>query len=344
MSPGPSPAPRAARVVLAAALGGVWLLHAAVHEPSEPFFNNDETRHVMTGVFFRDSLVEGGLLHPREYAESYFLKYPALGLLVWPPFFHAVEGVWFLLTGPSFLAARVLVGLHATIACLYLFLLASRTHGPARAAFAAVLFALAPQTFVYSRQVMLEMPTLTCSLAAFYHFARFVESERRRHILLCAVFSSLAALTRFDGFFLFPACGLFLLGSRRLDLLLRREVLLSGLLFAVLVVPYYAYMAYEVGWYQWKAISEGTTPASTGLFHAKNFWYYLAALPRQLGPFVVPFALAGLGRGLLPGRLRASLPYMALVAGTYLMVVPVAEIEARHTIYWVPAFALFAAE
>src|SRR5262249_16291084 len=153
----------------------------------EPFYNGDETRHVMTGVFFRDLYVDRPVTHPRDYAVRYYAQYPALALLVWPPFFYAVEGGFMLAFGTSFLAAKALVGLFAALACVYLFRLVLRTHDAPTAALAALLLGLAPLVFDFSRQVMLEVPTLACALVALYHFLSYLNRPRRRDLALCAV-------------------------------------------------------------------------------------------------------------------------------------------------------------
>src|SRR6185369_11450125 len=60
-------------------------------------------------------------------------------------------------------------------------------------------------------------------------------------------------------------------------------------------------------------------------------------LPTALG-------LVGLFAALRPARRGASWPYLALVVATYLAFTPLGEREARHAVYWLPAFALFAVE
>jgi hypothetical protein len=54
----------------------------------EPFYSNDETRHVMNGVFLRDFLVDRPVTHPLNYAYEYYAKYPAIAVPHWPPFFY----------------------------------------------------------------------------------------------------------------------------------------------------------------------------------------------------------------------------------------------------------------
>src|SRR5262249_10238567 len=143
--PGGGPVMTALRriAVPAALLAVVFAVHLVSYRPSEPFFNNHETRHVMTGVFVRDALGDPGAWSaPRAYAVRYYLQHPALGLLAWPPLFYLVEGLFMLLVGPSFLAARVLVGLFAAWAGVSLYRLVLHTHDRPTAAVALLLFGL----------------------------------------------------------------------------------------------------------------------------------------------------------------------------------------------------------
>ena len=163
-------------------LGGVLvvlgLAYIAAYEWSEPFFNNDETRHVMTGIYFRDVLRDMPFGNLREYTVSYYLQYPALGLLVWPPFFYFVEGCVMSIFGTSLIVSKMLVAFFALTACVYLFRLVCLTHADTtRAAIATLIFGLSPLVFTLAHYVMLEVPTLALALAATYHFAAYLERE-----------------------------------------------------------------------------------------------------------------------------------------------------------------------
>ncbi|HWM92648.1 MAG TPA: glycosyltransferase family 39 protein [Thermoanaerobaculia bacterium] len=322
---------------LAGVLLVLALAQALAWQPSEPFFNNDETRHVMTGVFFRDFLLDLPLDRLRPYAVEYYLQYPALGLLVWPPLFYGIEGLFMLVFGTSFLVAKALVGLFAAMACTYLFLLVRRTHDTAAGFIATLLFGLAPMVFQLSRQVMLEMPALAFALAAVFHFVRYLDRERRSDLFLAAAASAAFALTRYDAHFLLLFFGISILTLRRFDLLRRREVWLAALLALAAVVPLYLPMLREFGQTHFRVTVEGG-PGLGGL------GYYLENLPRQIGWAVLLPAVAGLLSALRPERRRACWPYLALAAATWLAFAFLKELQVRHTIYWVPAFALFAVE
>lgn len=338
------PGGRAAPWIVAVVLV-LGLAHAMSWQPSEPFFNNDETRHVMTGVFFRDLLLDLPVQRPRGYAIDYYLQYPALGLTVWPPLFHGLEGLFMLLFGTSYAVGKALVAIFFVLACTYLFLLVRRTHDPFAAATVVLLFGLAPVVFRLTQHVMLEIPAVTLALAAVYHFVRYLDGEARRDIHLAALASALFALTRFDGLFLLLFFGLALLAQRRFDLLRRRDVWLAAAIALAIVVPLYLPMLAEFGRSHLTVNVQGVGEPVRGnrsLFDILSF--YPRGLPRQVGKLTALAGLAGILVALGPARRRACWPYLVLAAATWIVFSPLAARGNRHVIYWVPAFAVFAWE
>jgi hypothetical protein len=327
----------------AAAILVLGIAHALTWQVSEPYFNNDETRHVMTGVFFQDLLRDLPFSHLRAYAVSYYLQYPALGLLVWPPLFHGIEGIFLLVFGTSFAAARILLGLFSLLACTWLFLLVRRTHGTLAAAVSVLLLGLSPMVFELSQHVLLEIPALAFALGAIYYFVLYVDLGRRRDIFLAAGAAAAFALTRYDGFFLLLFFGLSLVGLRRFDLLRRREVWLAAVLAIVIVVPIYLPMLAEFGKTH-LLVTAQKGPEGTGRHFLAALSYYPRALGKSIGLPIALLGLVGLLSSLRKERRRICWPYLALAAATYLAFTPLAELQARHAIYWIPAFALFAVE
>lgn len=326
-------------ILLALAGAQAWL-----HVPSEPCFKYDETRHVMTGLFFHDFFRDLPFAEPVDYVVRYYMQYPALGLVVWPPLFYAVEGLFMLAFGASFLAAKALVGVFAAMACIYLFLLVSRTHGRPAAAVATAVLGFAPLFFVFSRQVMLEVPTLAFALAAAHHALRYLDDGKARQVFLAAGAAACAALTRFDAVFLLLALPLLAVGRKRPDVFRRKEVWAAAALAILCVSPFYAITASQFGWMHWKAVDQGTFAGASRFMAPSNLLYYPGCLASQIGWPAVGFALVGLAAGLRRGRRAASWPYLAIIIATYATFTPMAELDPRHAIYWIPAFALFAAE
>jgi Dolichyl-phosphate-mannose-protein mannosyltransferase len=323
-------------------LVGVLVVHLAVDAASEPFFNSDETRHIMMGVFFRDLFQDLPISHLKDYSIRYYLQYPALSLLIWPPLFHAVEGVVMLLLGCSVWAAKLALALFVALACGYLFLLVARTHDAWTAAIAVLIFALCPLVFSYSRQVMLEMPTLACALAATYYFLRYLDGDRRRDLVLAALAAALSALVKFDAMYLLVLFLLMLAMRGRLKLLVRRETIAAALLALALVLPVYVLMIKEVGSGHFRSIEAGND-VSSGFFDPKNLLFYASCLPGQIGWVAVVFSWIGIAAAIRGGIARTSV-YAAMVIATLFTFAFFGIVEARHAIYWIPAFALFAAQ
>ncbi len=321
----------------------IIVAHAALYRPSEPFYDNDETRNVMTGVFFHDALIDLPVSSPVRYAVDYYLQYPALGILHWPPFFHASLGAFMLAFGTTLLTARILIVVFALIACNYLYAIVERTHDAVTASLAMALLGLSPLMFEMSHYVMLEVPTLASSVAALFYFLRYLDSGRRADLYLASVASSLALLTRFDGAYLVPTFLILCIARGRLDLLKRVEFFIAVAIAVVLTLPTYAVMFKMLGSVHTQVVVSGTYPEATRPFHPLNFVSYLVWLPRQMGWFALAPAVIGFVASLRVRDRSAAWPYFAVLLSVYAMIVSVAEIEPRHAIYWSPALALFAA-
>ncbi|MEZ6059737.1 MAG: glycosyltransferase family 39 protein [Planctomycetaceae bacterium] len=180
------------------------LLHVAVVQPDEPIFGGDSNRHVMTSVFFRDLLVDGDMTHPKQYAEQYFEQYPALGLLIWPPFFHGVAGLVMTVFGTSVVVPRMVVLAFHLIAVAALYGIVSRRFDARFSQIVALVFAISPLVFEYSRYVMLETPALALCLVSLHQFDAWLHNNRRRCLVIAALMAAFAALTRFDAAILLP--------------------------------------------------------------------------------------------------------------------------------------------
>jgi hypothetical protein len=331
-------------IALAVIVGLIGTVYGIAHQPSEPFFYNDETRHVMTCVFFHDALADVPITHPKQYAIRYYLQYPALGLVAWPPCFYAIAGCWMRVFGTSYESARLLVAVFAVVNCFYVYQLTLRTIGRAEAWLATIMVAGSPLVFDYSRQVMLEIPTLALSMMALVHFHRYVERAARYDAVLSCLAAAMAALTRYDGVFLLPMFGLLLLDGRRWRVL-RRPVVWASIAGAiVLTLPFY-WLAYgELTWSMHKTMTQGADPTATHLFALQNIVFYPSCIPEQVGWSTA--IAAALGLLLVMGdsdRRRRMTPWLALAAATYLTFTPLAEQVLRHAIYWVPSICVLAA-
>jgi hypothetical protein len=340
-----TPSQNIERLSLAGALLLLLAVHLLTYQPTEPFFNNDETRHLLTGVYFRDLFHERPIGDLVGWTVRYYLQYPATGLLVWPPFFYAFTGLLMSVFGTSIVVGKIAVGLFAALACVYLYVFVRFTHDWPRALGALLIFGLAPMSFKYSRQVMLEMPTLALALASTFHFWRYLEKDQRRDIFLAAGAAALSALTRFDAVYLLPLFGLLLALKSRWDILRRYEVWLAALFALFLLAPAYAATAKYVGWLHFQQASQAELYGNPATFAPARWAYYLIALPQNfLGWFLLLPALAGLAWSWRTRERTAAAPYLAIVGVVYLTFTLISELDQRHAIYWLPAWAFFTAQ
>jgi hypothetical protein len=338
--------PRRSALALAVVLVAVAAVHVMRYVPTEPFFNNDETRHVMTGVFVRDLLIAMPVRDLRGFTVQYYLQYPALGLLVWPPLFYLVEGLTMLAFGPSLIVAKVVVATFGVIAAIYLFALIKRDFDDVTALVAVTIFALSPLVFAFSRQVMLEVPTLACVLAAFYYFDGYLRTNATRMLSCAAVAAVAAASIRFDAAFIALSFVLMLWLRGQFAVLVRPRVWATAVVAVCLLLPIWALTAYEMGWVHVQSIGQ-EPPLAKGSFalavlaFAKVAAYYPLLLPQQMTGWACTAAIVGIVAALGEFRARYA-TYVALVLGTYLTFTPIGEKESRHVIWWIPAFAVFA--
>ncbi len=324
------------------------LLAAAVWFTSvstEPFFGNDETRHLMTGVFFRDLFADGGWRSLRDYTVQYYLQYPALGLLVWPPLFYVIEGAVMLIGGTSLLVGQLVVLGFAAAATIYLAALVARRHSLWTAWTASMLFVLSPIILQYSRQVMLELPALAFMLAAIYHAVVYLDTDASPHLWLAALASACAVMTRFDAAVLAPILLVVVWIRGDWFAIFRARTWVACLAAACVTAPAIWMTAVEFGVVHLSTIVPGSSGTQSILQRTLGtVSYYIVALPEQLGLPLLFAGAAGTAMALSSkARRHQSAPYLATIFATYMVFTLIEEKVPRHTIAFAPAFAALAA-
>ena len=332
-------------VPLTAIILVIGVMQYCVTPSSEPFFNNDETRHVMTGVYVHDFLRDMPLSRPMDHVVAYYLQYPALGLLVWPPFFYAVEGLAMIVFGTTFEVGRGVIASFGVVGLAYFFALVRRLRSPLDAVLATLLLSLCPLVFVFSHQVMLEVPMLALVLAAVFHFQRYLDEAHRLDLFLASVASALAALTRYDAVVLLPFFAILILARRRPDLFRRLDVLLAVSLALAVAAPYYALTFYYYRRALYSFAIEGVGSSKGSFLTPANLSFYLTVIPDQVSWFLAAPATLGLVAATLrPEQRCRSWTFLALFIATYVTFTPMAEREVRHALAWVPAIVVFAVD
>jgi 4-amino-4-deoxy-L-arabinose transferase-like glycosyltransferase len=303
----------------------------------EFFFFGDEMRHAMTGVFFRDAMVDQPWSNPVQYAYEYYAKYPSLGLLYWPPLFHMVEGLFFLVFGISVLASRLTILAYALVSVFFWYKIAEREGPQPRALASAFMFPLLPYMLQYERVTMLEIPCVAMCTVALYFWQSFMREERARDLWWFAAFLSASFYTSQKAAFLAFFVVLHFLVERRWKLLKRWDVWAAGFLSVAVVAPWYFVMLSKLSLSYERVAGHAFKHVAT----TYHLTYYLEQILPQMGRLLGILGMAGFVWAMLRARKEHRF-FLVWIAACYVCYTLIQEKSIRHTFVWVPALVYFA--
>lgn len=255
------------------------------------FWWYDSSRHAMNGVFLRDLLVEGGLLHPIRFATEYYQQYPAVNIGFYPPFFYMSSVPMLLLFGATHAVSQSVVALYAFGLSALTWLISRRAMDPFTAAATAVaVLALAPVA-LWSRQVQLDVPAVTIYLFTAYALIRHLESGHQGWLFGAGVALGLGMLTRAQGIFMVPVVLFFLFGPRYPQRPPFARRALATVIAGLLALPAVAMVAYFQKVNQAQATA---MPGMPDLWSLANWAWYAERLPADIGWPAVALMVSGL--------------------------------------------------
>lgn len=319
---------------------GLVGLHCLYLGYTELYFWVDEQFHAGTAVLFRDLIDDVPLTHFQSWLSDYYNQYPAFAIFIWPPFFYVIAGFAMFLWGISIPVLKLTVLGFLTLLIIYLYRLVSCTHGPKIAVPTVVLTALAPIIFEFSRHVMLEIPTLSLCIASLFYFHLFLENEKSTDLLLSSIFAAFAALTKITAAYLLIHFLILCVVRKKIYLFFRVKTIFIIAAVLLLLLPYYM-----IAFSFFEKLMLGNAIGDEVYFYSPtldNLLFYPMALRYQLGRLYLALSLLGLSLAVIFGRNRKSfITYLSWIPACYLTFTPLAELQHRHTIYWIPAFAFF---
>lgn len=200
-----------------------WLYVVALHWRNDGlWYPGDSAVHAMNGVFWMDYLSRF-TLRPTEFALSYYVRYPFINPVNYPPVFYLLEAAAYKIFGASPFVAKSLVLSFTLIGTLYLMAWirrwVSRTAG-----WAALIFPLQPAILTWSHAVMLNIPAAVMDIAALYHWRRWLESRRPLQLYLAVGWALAGLLTYSSSAVVLLIMGCWILYARRLRALLNLRV------------------------------------------------------------------------------------------------------------------------
>ena len=317
-----------------AAFFALWALRGAGYNN---VVDTDAARHAMNGVFLRDLVAGGPLMHPIEFGRQYYAHLPALSMPYHPPMFPMLEAVFFLLFGVNVLTARILIALSVAVSAWLLYRLVNRTSGSAVVAACTVItfFSLRDVQSVAS-DVMLEMPTLAFTLGAMYCLRDIDREFSLWRGIGFALLAGCAVWTKQQSVFLGLTPFLFVVLAWRWRLLLGKTIWISAFLFAGAVIGYTLLTLPFHG----AGVDQATRPQWFSQIFAHNLNFYARSLRSVLG--LVPLAgiLAALVVALFLRKARLTL-YVAWAVSAFFVLLLIGPYDRRYLFFTYPA--LFAA-
>ena len=336
--------------VLLAAAGAALLFATAPRDGS--FWWSDAPRHALNGVFLRD-LVAAHPADPAAYAMEYYVRYPALTILFYPPLFYVLSAPFYAVFGVSEATAIFVVALHDAAFAVAMAALARRVMRPAPALAVGLLALAAPGLALWGRQVMLELPMLAWASWGVLLLARYGDSERRGPLYFGLLMLLAAIYTKITAVFLLPAVLAMLLAARGRALLTSRTAWTGAVLFLLGLIPV-ALLTMKFGQANVQSVA-GVADRVASRDTLAGWLWYLGQLPDLLswpllalaavGIVVAVMALASRGRagGRSPSSGHADgVLYVAWFVVVYLALSAIDLKEARHATLLLPPLLIAA--
>ncbi len=319
-------------------LAGALLLFATAPHHGE-FWWSDAPRHALNGAFVKD-VVAAMPAHPAAWAMQYYVKYPALTVLFYPPLFYVVSAPFYALFGVSHATALAVVLLHYFALSLGLYLLARCWIGPLGAIAVGLAAMAAPGIALWGRQVMLEVPSAAFAVWAALQLRRHIADARPGALYLAVFLLLCATYTKISTIFLFPVFVLALLAARGVALLHeRRAWIVAGLTLVGLLPAICLTVAF--GGANLQSVT-GIPDAAVSRASIAGWVWYAKQMPSQLGWPLLILAIVGAALGIR----RLSRGDRVLLGGWfllgYLFLSAIDLKEARHALVILPAVLLAA--
>jgi 4-amino-4-deoxy-L-arabinose transferase-like glycosyltransferase len=294
------------------------------------FWWQDAPRHALNGAFVMDFLKAMPWTDPTAWAMDYYVKYPALTILFYPPVFYFAEAAAYSLFGVHHATAQLVEG-------AFVLLLATGTYRLARfilprgaAIGVALLLIGAPEAAYWGRQVMLDIPAYGLLVWSAVFLLCYLGNQGARFIYLAVGAFVLAIYTKYNVAFAVPAMVAALIAARGMGFWRDRNVQFAAAAAIILLMPA-AWLMSHFG-----SINVESVVARSGDLPRTDLraWlFYPNLVPRQLGVPTTILAIGGLAlllfRGFRGYRVLFSLLGVWLIGG-YLLFSFVSVREPRH--------------
>ena len=323
---------------------GVVLLGISVPHNGE-FWWSDAPRHALNGVFVKDLVTAMPIDDPVGYATRYYLQYPALTILFYPPLFYAVSAPFYAIFGVSHMTALLVVLLHDFAFAMGLYALARRSVDVWIALAVALCGLAAPGIALWGRQIMLELPALAYAVWGMVLMRRYADASKPGYLyggaflLLCGVYTKITVA------FLAPVAAVMLWVALGNALWRNRHTWFVAVLFAVGLAPI-IFLTLKFGQANVESVT-GIADAQVARNSLGAYLWYAQQLPEQLWWPVLGAAIAWPVTVLLR-RGKPGMPYadLTMLLGWFIIGYVFFSLidlkEARHSTLILPPLLIVA--
>ncbi len=311
---------------------------------SGDFWWSDAPRHALNGVFILDLVRDLPLDNPKQYAVNYYVQYPALTILFYPPLLPTVMAAFYAVFGVSHFVAQLCITVFGFFLAWGSYRLARFWLPPWRALAVGLLLVGAPEIALWGRQVMLDIPAYACLVWSAVFFVRYLNEERPAFLYASNAFLVFGLYTKLNLIFFAPVLAVALVVARGTNLFRDRHAWVNAGLFVVALSPL-VWMTLELGTANIESVVGGQRP-DLPLTSIDAWVYYARQMPLQLG-WVMVFLALGFVAGCVRRRdwrlPRNVFLFLLLWFGIgYLFFSAVSVRVPRHDIFILFPVALFA--
>ncbi len=314
-------------------VGGILALACValfLYAPTNGDFDwQDAPRHALNGIFFKDFFSELPLHDPVGWAERYYVKYPALTVMFYPPFFYIIEAVTFALFGVSHEVAQLTVAVFAFFLGLAGYLLARKILPVWSSLGVALILVGAPEFALWGRQVMLEIPACATELFSIYFYVTYLQARRPRDIYISAASFVLSVYTKQTVVLILPAFVFAIVYAHGWRALRDKHLLLATTAGLIALVPE-ALISLKLGGVN--AASAINHPGDLPRTSLRAWIFYGSQLPSQLGLVTVISAIWGLQLA-VRGKLKERRLWVFMVAWFLVGYLALSAISLRESRY-----------
>jgi len=252
---------------------------------------SDAPRHALNGAFIMDLVRDHPWDHATAWAMEYYIRYPSLTILFYPPFFYLIEAVFYAIFGVSHVVAQLTETAFVLLLGVGAYAFSRQCLARPAALGVALMTIGAPEVAYWGRQVMLDIPAYALGLIGMVSACGYIRGGSPKYAYLAVAFLLAAVYTKFNvAFLLVPMLAAALMG-RGWRGLIDRHVLIALATGFVAALPA-LFMVYKFG--SANVGSVAGRPGDLGRDSLGAWLFYAHQMPHQLGYATVALAIAGL--------------------------------------------------